>query len=107
MKIKLVLFGFFAVAVQLHLKTPSAIAVTAARDPDRIVVLLSIDGLANFYLDDPAAPMPTIRRLASEGACAAGMRASNPSVTWTNHVTLVTGVSPARHGVVGNNYWDR
>src|SRR5262249_50277750 len=31
----------------------------------------------------------------------------NPTVTWPNHTTLVTGVSPARHGVVGNNYFDR
>jgi predicted AlkP superfamily pyrophosphatase or phosphodiesterase len=35
------------------------------------------------------------------------MRASNPTVTWPNHTTLVTGVVPARHGVVGNNYFDR
>ena len=79
----------------------------AATDPDRIVVLMSVDGLANFYMDDPAAEMPTIRKLAAEGAKAAGMRASDPTVTWPNHTTLVTGVSPARHGVVGNNYFDR
>jgi predicted AlkP superfamily pyrophosphatase or phosphodiesterase len=35
------------------------------------------------------------------------MQASNPTVTWPNHTTLVTGVSPARHGVVGNNFFDR
>jgi predicted AlkP superfamily pyrophosphatase or phosphodiesterase len=28
-------------------------------------------------------------------------------VTWPNHTTLVTGVTPARHGVVGNDYFDR
>ena len=35
------------------------------------------------------------------------MKASTPTVTWPNHTTLVTGVTPARHGVVGNNYFDR
>jgi predicted AlkP superfamily pyrophosphatase or phosphodiesterase len=79
----------------------------AAPDPDRIVVLMSIDGLANFYMDDPAAEMPTIRKLVAEGAKAASMKASNPTVTWPNHTTLVTGVSPALHGVVGNNFFDR
>jgi predicted AlkP superfamily pyrophosphatase or phosphodiesterase len=74
---------------------------------DRIVVLMSIDGLANFYMDDPAAETPTIRKLAAEGAKAASMRASDPTVTWPNHTTLVTGVSPARHGVAGNNFFDR
>ena len=81
--------------------------ISATVDPDRVVVLMSIDGLANFYMDDPAAEMPTIRKLAAEGAKAAGMKASNPTVTWPNHTTLVTGVSPAKHGVVGNNYFDR
>jgi predicted AlkP superfamily pyrophosphatase or phosphodiesterase len=82
-------------------------AYCATPDPDRIVVLMSIDGLANFYMDDPAAEMPTIRKLASQGAKAASMKASNPTVTWPNHTTLVTGVSPAIHGVLGNNYLDR
>jgi predicted AlkP superfamily pyrophosphatase or phosphodiesterase len=35
------------------------------------------------------------------------MKASTPTVTWPNHTTLVTGVTPAKHGVVGNNYFDR
>src|SRR4051812_35139325 len=79
----------------------------AEASTDRVVVVMSVDGLANFYMDDPAAEMPTIRKLASEGAVAAGMHASDPTVTWPNHTTLVTGVSPARHGVVGNNFLDR
>lgn len=74
---------------------------------DRIVVMISVDGLANFYFNDPKADMPTIRQLAAEGARADGMKASLPTVTWPNHTTLVTGVSPARHGVVGNNFFDR
>lgn len=82
-------------------------ATPAKPDSDRIVVLMSIDGLAAFYLDDPKAEMPTLRKLAAAGARAEGMRASTPTVTWPNHTTLVTGVSPARHGVVGNNYLDR
>src|SRR6478672_10229542 len=74
-------------------------AATAVSDSDRIVVLMSIDGLANFYMDDPSAEIPTIRKLAAEGAKAASMRPSDPTVTWPNHTTLVTGVTPARHGV--------
>jgi predicted AlkP superfamily pyrophosphatase or phosphodiesterase len=51
--------------------------------------------------------MPTIRSLAQQGARADGMVCSFPTVTWPNHTTLVTGVSPARHGVLGNNYLER
>ena len=71
------------------------------------MVLISVDGLAGFYFDDPRAQLPTIRRLAQEGARAEGMVCSFPTVTWPNHTTLVTGVNPARHGVIGNNYLDR
>jgi predicted AlkP superfamily pyrophosphatase or phosphodiesterase len=76
-------------------------------DPGRIVVMISVDGLAAYYLDDPKAEMPTMRALAAAGARATMMTASTPTVTWPNHTTLVTGVTPARHGVVGNNYLDR
>ncbi|MBL9084293.1 MAG: alkaline phosphatase family protein [Planctomycetales bacterium] len=74
---------------------------------DRCVILVSIDGLANFYFDDHRAHMPTLRRMAAEGARADGMVCSFPTVTWPNHTTLVTGVVPAKHGVIGNAYYDR
>lgn len=79
----------------------------AEKKSDQIVVLISVDGLAHFYFDDPNADMPTIRELAKEGARAKMMKCSMPTVTWPNHTTLVTGVHPARHGVIGNNYFDR
>lgn len=73
---------------------------------DRIVVMISVDGLAAFYMDDPNAKMPTIRALAAGGAWAP-MQASAPTVTWPNHTNLVTGVTTSGHGVVGNDYFDR
>ncbi len=69
--------------------------------------MISVDGLSAYYLDDPKAEMPTIRALAADGARASMMKASTPTVTWPNHTTLVTGVNPAKHGVIGNNYFDR
>jgi predicted AlkP superfamily pyrophosphatase or phosphodiesterase len=74
---------------------------------DRCVILVTIDGLANFYFDDPRADMPTIHKLAREGARAQGMVSVFPTVTWPNHVALVTGATTAKTGVVGNSYLDR
>ncbi|HLY75697.1 MAG TPA: ectonucleotide pyrophosphatase/phosphodiesterase [Planctomycetota bacterium] len=74
---------------------------------DRLVVLISIDGLPADVLNDPLLHIPTLRRLIAEGASAEGMRCSFPTVTWPNHTTLVTGVSPAKHGVLANSYYDR
>ena len=34
------------------------------------------------------------------------MKPSFPSVTFPNHYTLVTGLYPESHGVVGNTFWD-
>ena len=85
----------------------SATAFSIEPASDRIVVLISVDGLAHYYFDDPKAEMPTIRQLAAEGARASDMKCSMPTVTWPNHTTLVTGVNPAKHGVIGNNYFDR
>src|SRR5260221_8755637 len=85
------------------------LAQAIALDPasERIVVLISVDGLAHYYFDDPKAEMPTIRQLAAEGARAEKMKCSMPTVTWPNHTTLVTGVNPGKHGVIGNSYLDR
>ncbi|HEX5104828.1 MAG TPA: alkaline phosphatase family protein, partial [Pirellulaceae bacterium] len=81
---------------------------TRAGEPDvQHVVLVSIDGLAASYLTDQRAELPTLRKLMAEGASAQGMITSFPSVTWPSHTSLITGVQPARHGVIGNNVWDR
>ncbi len=77
--------------------------IVSAANPDRHVVLVSLDGLAAYLVDDPQVPLPTIRKLAREGAIVdGGMIVSNPSVTWPNHTTLITGVRPEKHGVLAN-----
>lgn len=74
-----------------------------AAERDRHVIVVCIDGFAAYLLDDPKAPVPTLRRLASEGTRAErGMKVSNPSVTWPNHTSMVSGVRPEKHGVLAN-----
>jgi predicted AlkP superfamily pyrophosphatase or phosphodiesterase len=69
---------------------------------ERMVILITIDGFPAWLWEDPSLPMPTLRKLAHEGASAKAMTISNPAVTWPNHTTLVTGVPPAKHGVLYN-----
>jgi predicted AlkP superfamily pyrophosphatase or phosphodiesterase len=73
----------------------------------RRAIVISIDGFAGFYWDDPAVRVPTLRRLAERGVVAPRMETVYPSTTWPTHVSLMTGVSPARHGVVGNYILNR
>jgi predicted AlkP superfamily pyrophosphatase or phosphodiesterase len=74
---------------------------------DHHVILISIDGWAHQYFDDPKCHMPAVKALAAKGVRAKRMECSFPTVTWTNHTTLVTGVHPAKHGVLANEYFDR
>jgi predicted AlkP superfamily pyrophosphatase or phosphodiesterase len=66
------------------------------------IVIISLDGFTARALNDPALPLPTLRQLARDGAIAKTMRPVNPTVTWANHTTMITGVTPAKHGVVYN-----
>ncbi len=81
--------------------------VFAPRQPgasSRHVVLISLDGFPAAALADPRTPVPTLRRLAREGAIARAFMPVNPVVTWPNHTTMVTGVRPAVHGVMWNGF---
>ncbi len=72
------------------------------------LILVSVDGFANSMLWDTRAPMPFLRDQLKQGAYARdGQVCTFPTVTWPNHTTLVTGVSPAKHGVLANNVYDR
>jgi predicted AlkP superfamily pyrophosphatase or phosphodiesterase len=69
---------------------------------DRHVIVISLDGFAAYALADPVIPLPAIRALARDGVMAEAMIPVNPTVTWPNHTTLVTGVMPERHGLLYN-----
>ena len=49
---------------------------------------------------------PTLNGFVAEGVSPRYMLPSFPSVTFPNHFTLVTGLYPESHGIVGNTFWD-
>lgn len=52
--------------------------------------------------------LPALARLVERGlALRGGAVAQFPSVTLTNHTSILTGVGPGRHGVLGNVFFDR
>lgn len=73
------------------------------------VLLISIDGLRPGDLLEAEArgiKAPGLRALMAEGAYATGVRNVLPTVTYPNHTTLITGVTPARHGIGSNTVFD-
>jgi predicted AlkP superfamily pyrophosphatase or phosphodiesterase len=80
---------------------------SAAVHKQQTVVVLSLDGFPAYALDDPRLPIPTLRKLAREGAAATAMQPINPTVTWPNHTTMVTGVDASHHHVLFNGLLTR
>src|SRR5215471_3306740 len=66
------------------------------------VVVISLDGFMGVAWQDPNLPFPTLRKLAKEGGAAQAMLPVNPTVTWPNHTSIISGVGPAKHGVLYN-----
>ncbi|MFO1063056.1 MAG: alkaline phosphatase family protein [Pirellulales bacterium] len=98
------ILGLAIAAGMLSFCTATASAQgSVGRAEERHVIVVSLDGLAAYLVDDSKASLPTIRKLARQGAIAkGGMKVSNPSVTWPNHTTMISGVRPAKHGVLAN-----
>ncbi|HEV8266182.1 MAG TPA: ectonucleotide pyrophosphatase/phosphodiesterase [Gemmatimonadales bacterium] len=83
----------------------AAAGAGARAAPRPRVVLISVDGLWARDLqraESLGVRLPVLDSLRREGAFAAGVIGSFPSVTYPSHTTMVTGVPPARHGVYSN-----
>jgi phosphonoacetate hydrolase len=75
--------------------------------PATPIVVICIDGSADEYLDTTMAfdRMPNLKKMATKGY--RGMvRGALPSFTNVNNSSIVTGVSPAVHGISGNFFYD-
>lgn len=71
------------------------------------IVVICIDGSADEYIDATMAydRMPNLKKMAQKGY--RGMvRGALPSFTNVNNSSIVTGVSPAVHGISGNFFYD-
>ena len=67
-------------------------------------ILISLDGFRADFLQRSITP--TLKQFISDGISPKYMLPSFPSVTFPNHYTLVTGLYPESHGIVGNSFWD-
>ena len=74
-----------------------------------LLVVISVDGLRPDYVtaaESHGSKVPNLRRLMKEGAYAEGVTGVIPTVTYPSHTTLMTGVWPAKHGILGNATFD-
>jgi predicted AlkP superfamily pyrophosphatase or phosphodiesterase len=80
---------------------PQKASVSQTRNAP-VVVVISLDAFGASLLDQPLLPVPTLHELMKYGSFARSMQPVNPTVTWPNHTSMVTGVAPARHGLIAN-----
>lgn len=79
----------------------------AAQPP--LMVLISVDGLKPEAILDAQAhglKVPNLRAFMRDGMYADGVRGVLPTLTYPSHTTLMSGASPARHGIYDNTTFD-
>jgi predicted AlkP superfamily pyrophosphatase or phosphodiesterase len=73
------------------------------------VVVVSIDGLRGIVLaglPDPHHNLPNLTEIVEKGEVSEGLIGVLPTVTYPSHTSMVTGVSPAVHGILSNYVFD-
>jgi predicted AlkP superfamily pyrophosphatase or phosphodiesterase len=78
---------------------------SAAQQKKPYVIMISVDGMRYDYAKNYGADH--LLGLGRAGVKAEYMIPSYPSVTFPNHYSLVTGLYPSHHGIVGNKFYDR
>jgi len=66
------------------------------------LILVSIDGFRWDYMDRH--PTPNLHRVATAGAKAERLLPVFPTLTFPNHYSIATGLYPAHHGLVANDF---
>jgi predicted AlkP superfamily pyrophosphatase or phosphodiesterase len=95
--------------VCLLLPLLAPVSAEADEEPPVPLLLVSLDGFMPAYLQDPAyrdLELPNLRAFLREGSYAEGVENVLPSLTYPAHTTLLTGASPARHGILNNVFLD-
>ena len=82
----------------------SGVFNSPAQQSKPYVILVSFDGFRAEYLQ--RLDLPNFERVLRAGVHSVGMVPAFPSLTFPNHFTIVTGMYPEHHGLVGNSFWD-
>ena len=68
------------------------------------IIYISADGFRYDFADKYQAK--NLLALREKGVKAVSLKPSFPSVTFSNHYTLATGMYPSHHGIVNNSFYD-
>ncbi len=103
--------GIFRVFLRCRIVPEAAALLLSIAGPGIAapVLMISVDGLKPEYVlqaEQRGLKIPYLRTLLSGGTYADGVIGVWPTITYPSHTTLVTGVSPAEHGIFANLEFD-
>lgn len=70
--------------------------------PKPYVILVSFDGFRWDYLKREITP--NLEKIRENGVSALSLRPTFPSKTFPNHLSIITGMYPAHHGIIANTF---
>ena len=100
---EMVLRVILSIGIFSFLSGTNSSSAEAQASTSRNVILISVDGLGSKTL--MRAKAPHIKALADAGVTARNARAVLPTITITNHASMISGVGPLRHRMVANFDW--
>jgi predicted AlkP superfamily pyrophosphatase or phosphodiesterase len=86
-----------------------AMTATGTLSGKPLVMLISIDGMRPDAVLEAARhglKVPNLRAFVADGAYSTGVHGVLPTLTYPSHMTLMTGTSPAKHGIYANTTFD-
>ncbi|GIU53036.1 ectonucleotide pyrophosphatase/phosphodiesterase [Shewanella sp. KT0246] len=94
----------FSLSIFAGSKPPTQTQKDDVQPIQQYVLLVSIDGYHHNYneLHSPK----NINQFADKAATVKSFIPSFPTVTFPNHLTLVTGLYPANHGIISNRFYN-
>jgi len=87
----------------------SGAAAANAASSAPLVMLISVDGMKPEAIIDAQShglKVANLRAFMTDGAYASRVRGVLPTLTYPSHTSLLTGASPAKHGIYGNTTFD-
>jgi len=86
-----------------------SVAAPAEKAKKPLVILISIDGMkpeAVLDAETHGLKLPNLTKMMHDGVYAQGVTGVLPTLTYPSHTTIMTGVSPAKHGIYSNTTFD-
>ena len=101
---KIINFTLLAFIFILSISTVNSSSLNSYNEETTPLILISIDGFRYDYIEKHQPP--ALLSIIKNGVRAERMKPVYPSKTFPNHISIITGMYPSKHGIVHNSFFD-